>query len=103
MISHPLRILEIEVIRTDGQADATELGINRLYVLGVAPVLELSGQPGTMLDTPRIGRQPRILREVGAHNPNPPDARLEEDLLELKRISQGNPPAVDLTEEEKKR
>ena len=27
----------------------------------------------------------------------------EEDLLELKRISQGNPPAVDPTQEEKKR
>jgi len=56
LISHPLRILEIEVIRTDGQADATELGINRLYVLGVAPVLELSGQPGTMLEKPTTRR-----------------------------------------------
>ncbi|MGA2062357.1 MAG: BlaI/MecI/CopY family transcriptional regulator [Thermoguttaceae bacterium] len=27
----------------------------------------------------------------------------EEDLIELKRISQGNPPAVDLTDKEKKR
>src|ERR1017187_10289073 len=49
-VSHTLRILEVEIIGTNGKADTTERSVYDLDILRTAPVIEVLGQPVERVD-----------------------------------------------------